>query len=127
MGRVDNIERRFLNETSPETVTILKGCLKWVPQARFTATEALGRSSSKYAATAERWWKESPRAIEKELLPTYPEVRNGLPMESLEHRSKAMQAKKGVGSMAGAKDAASDYVFDFEDGTRRPAKRPRAR
>jgi len=72
MGRVDNIERRFLNETSPETVTMLKGCLKWNPQARFTATEALAKSRSKYAATAERWWKESPRAIGKELLPTFP-------------------------------------------------------
>ncbi len=72
MGRVDNIERRFLNETSPETVTMLKGCLRWNPQARFTATEALAKSRSKHAATAERWWKESPRAIGKELLPTFP-------------------------------------------------------
>lgn len=72
MGRVDNIERRFLNEISPETVTMLKGCLRWNPQARFTATEALAKSRSKHAATAERWWKESPRAIGKELLPTFP-------------------------------------------------------
>ena len=127
MGRVDNIERRFLDDTSPETVTMLKGCLRWDPQARFTAPEALGRGRSKYAATAERWWRESPRAIEKEFLPTYPEVRNGVVIPNLEHRGRAVQDKGSVGSTARAKDAPSGYVFDFDDTTCRPAKRPRAR
>lgn len=126
MGRADNIERRFLEVTSPETVTMLKGCLRWNPQARFTAAEALGTSRSKYAAMAESWWKESPRAIEKELLPTYPEVRNGMAIPGLEHRSKAMQAKMGGGSMAGGREASRDYVFDFGDRAPRPAKRSRA-
>lgn len=124
MGRVDNIERRFLNETSPETVNVLKGFLKWDPQARFTAAEALGRSRSKYAAVAEKWWKESPRAIDKELLPTYPEVRNGVTIPSLEHRSRAVQAKVDAGSVG---RGSADYVFDFDDQARRPAKRPRAK
>ena len=106
---------------------MLKGCLRWDPQARFTAAEALGKSRSKYAATAERWWKESPRAIEKELLPTHPEIRNGVAIPSLEHRSKAMQAKGRTGSMVAGKEESSDYVFDFDDRIHRPPKRPRAR
>lgn len=57
----------------------------------------------------------------------YIEIRNGAAYPSLEHRSRAMEAKGGAGSTAGAKNASSDYVFDFDDGTRRPAKRPRAR
>jgi len=57
----------------------------------------------------------------------YLEIRNGAAFPSLEHRSRVTQTKGGVGSMTGAKDASSDYVFDFDDGTRRPAKRPRAR
>ena len=119
MGRVDNIERRFLNATSPETVDMLKGLLRWDPHARFTAMEALGRGKSKYAVKADRWWRESPRAIEKGLLPTYPEVRNGTGGPALQHRSKAAEE---------AKEGSDDYVFDFDDNStiRRPAKRPRA-
>ena len=115
-GRADNIERRFLDQTSPETVTMLKSLFQWDPQARLTAAEALGNTRSKYAATAEKWWRESPRAIEKELLPTYPEVRNG-----------AMQADAGRRSMGASKDANGEYIFDFDGNVPRPAKRPRAR
>lgn len=123
MGRVDNLERRFLNVTSPETVNMLKGLLRWDPQSRFTAAEALGRGKSKYAATAEKWWTESPRAIERALLPTYPEVRNGPGGPSLQHRSRAPAPGIGRGN-----DGSDGYVFDFDDGNtmRRPAKRPRA-
>lgn len=110
-GRVDNIERRFLEQTSPETVRMLTCLFQWNPQARLTAAEALGNTRSKYAATAEKWWRESPRAIEKELLPTYPEVRNG-----------AMQAE------AGRTDANREYIFDLDgNNVQRPAKRLRGR
>ena len=124
MGRVDNLERRFLSATSPETVSMLKGLLKWDPHARLTAAEALGKGRSKYATNAEKWWKESPRAVEKELLPTYPEVRNGENKASLQNRSRASKAAGG-----GAGEHGGDYVFDFDDGStlRRPVKRPRAR
>lgn len=115
-GRVDNIERRFLDQTSPETVTMLKSLFQWDPQARLTAAEALGNTRSKYAATAEKWWRESPRAIEKELLPTYPEVRNG-----------AMQAEAGRRSRRGSRDANGEYVFDFDGPVQRPTKRLRGR
>ncbi|KAL8828815.1 MAG: hypothetical protein Q9191_002372 [Dirinaria sp. TL-2023a] len=116
MGRVDNIERRFLDQTSPETVTMLKSLFQWDPQARLTAAEALGNTRSKYAATAEKWWRESPRAIEKELLPTYPEVRNG-----------AMQAEAGRRWRRGSRDGNGEYVFDFDGHVQRPTKRLRGR
>ena len=120
MGRVNNVERRFLNVTSPETVNMLKGLLKWDPHARFTATEALGRGKSKYATSAEQWWRESPRAVEKDLLPTYPEIRNGRSGHELEHRGGADALRQGTKGHPGG------YVFDFDGGTlQRPTKRPR--
>ena len=124
MGRVDNLERRFLNATSPETVSMLKGLLKWDPHARLTAAEALGKGRSKYASIAEKWWKESPRAVEKEMLPTFPEIRNGRSSSNLQNRSRAPH-----GLVEGAGEHPGDYVFDFDDGStlRRPVKRPRAR
>ena len=123
-GRADNIERRFLPGSSPETVTYIKGLLRWDPHARWTATEALGLGRSRLAAVAERWWKESPRAVEKELLPTYPEVRNKAEKQRLADQSKDMVKNLDDGSAAEA-----GYVFDFGDGegVHRPPKRPRAR
>jgi len=120
-GRADNIERRFLEETSPETVQFLKGLLKWNPHVRWTAAEALGMGRSRYAEMAGRWWKESPRAIEKELLPTYPEVRNNGNAQS--------QGREVPRANEGAVKSGNDYVFDFgdESSLRRPSKRPRAR
>lgn len=119
-GRADNIERRFLCDTSHETVNVLRGLLKWNAQGRWTAAEALGKGKNKYAEIAERWWRASPRATDKELLPTYPEVRNN-------NEAKTALEHGGVdpGVSAEEKDA---YVFDFGDErtVRRPLKRPRA-
>ncbi|MCJ1388011.1 hypothetical protein MMC18_000855 [Xylographa bjoerkii] len=123
-GRVDNIERRFSPATSTETVNFLRGLLRWDPSARWTPLEALGQCRGSNAADAERWWKESPRAIEKELLPTYPEVRNGT----------VIGANKGEMTQRSSKETTvtagshGGYVFDFDDSgaaLRRPAKRPR--
>ena len=120
-GRPDNIERKFLPITSPETVNVLKGLLQWDPRARWTASETLGSGRSQYAAIAERWWKESPRAIDPELLPTYPEIRNQ------SERPKKIEQSQG-GEQSQQKGGAGGYVFDFGDeGVRRPSKRPRAR
>lgn len=130
-GRADNLERRFLAETSSETVSFLRGLLKWDPRARWTATEALGKGRNRFSAEAERWWKESPRAVEKELLPTYPEVRNGVVV------GMAQRGKDEEGNGAGtsrkehptaAHASTTGYVFDFgeQDGLRRPAKKHRA-
>ena len=118
-GRVDNLERRFLNQTTPETVTVLHGLLKWDPRDRWTATEALGRGRSRYAAAAERWWHESPRATAKELLPTYPEIRNS--------GAAANVKDMGERAFASSKYDENGYVFDFSDqrATIRPAKRHR--
>lgn len=124
-GRADNLDRRFLANTSPETVTYLRGLLKWDPNGRWTAGEALGIGKSRFAATADRWWKESPRAIDKGLLPTFPEVRNAETVPSMVDRGRA-----SVGNAGRAGNG--EYVFDFgeergESSLRRPAKRPRAR
>ena len=120
-GRADNIERKFLSESSQETVNVLRGLLKWDPQARWTATETLGHGRSAFAEMGDQWWKASPRALKKELLPTYPEIRNRNDIKSSADRVKVHAASPG-------RDG-SGYLFDFGDaGTvRRPNKRPRAK
>lgn len=122
-GRADNMERRFLAHTSLETVNFLRGFLTWSPQTRWTAAEALGRGKTLYSAAAERWWKESPRAADKEFLPTYPEVRNGEAVGGTERRGR----KIDVGDKQGEREGMEDYIFDFEsrNTTMRSAKRPR--
>ena len=128
-GRADNVERRFLTLSTPGTVKVLKGMLAWNPQNRWTATEVLGRGRSKYAATGEDWWKESPRAVERELLPTYPEIRNGAALSGLQHRSKGANFEQTqAGPSGNLEGKPGSYVFDFESerSVRRPAKRPRA-
>lgn len=126
-GRADNLDRRFLANTSPETVTFLRGLLKWNPHTRWTAGEALGTGKSRFAATAEQWWKESPRAIDKDLLPTFPEVRNAEKVQTMANRGRA---GVGIAGRAGERTnpGGGEYIFDFgeESGLRRPAKRPRA-
>lgn len=126
-GRVDNLERRFLTETSPETVCFLRGCLTWDPRARWTAAEALGRGNYRCSALAAKWWKESPRATDKEFLPTYPEARN----KNSGASTSSGTDYRGVGQDESNKAGdGNSYVFDFDgDATalRRPAKRPRPR
>ena len=129
-GRADNLDRRFLADTSPETVTFLRGLLTWDPNARWTASEALGTGRSRFAATAEKWWKESPRAVDKDLLPTFPEVRN---MEKVQPMTNHGTMDVDIAGRAGNKNSnnlgGGDYVFDFGDehNLQRPAKRVRAR
>ena len=125
-GRADNLDRRFLADTSPETVIFLRGLLTWNPNARWTAAEALGTGRSRFAATAEKWWKESPRAVDKNLLPTFPEVRN---MEnSTHHGTMDVEIAGRAGNKNSTKSGGGDYVFDFGDehNLQRPAKRVRA-
>lgn len=136
-GRADNVSRRFLTESTPETVSFLSGCLKWDPSKRWTASEALGRGKTRLASLADAWWKESPRAVNPELLPTFPEVRNGVPAAT------SKEWNNDIGGDAAAAEAAPNqlrkskmsivgpgegYVFDFDgDVVRRPAKRVRPR
>lgn len=136
-GRADNVSRRFLTESTPETVNFLSGCLKWDPSNRWTAAEALGRGKTRLANLAEAWWKESPRAVNRELLPTFPEIRNGVPAVT------SKEWNNDIGGDAAAAEAAENqlqkskmstggpgegYVFDFDgDAVRRPAKRVRPR
>lgn len=128
-GRPDNIERKFLADSTTETVNVLRGLLTWNPQARWTAMEALGRGKSDFAVLGEEWWKESPRATNKELLPTYPEIRNGTSLKALQHRGREDEVRASQADRGGAKAKAGGYVFDFgEDrNVHRPSKRPRAR
>ena len=123
-GRADNLDRKFLAKTSPETISFLRGLLKWDPNARWTAAEALATGKSRFAAMAEKWWKESPRAIDKELLPTFPEVRNAEKAQTMTNRGRAEVGRAGKDD-----SGEGDYVFDFgeESTLRRPAKRARAR
>ena len=120
-GRADNLERKFLSETSQETVDVLRGLLKWDPHARWTAAEALGKGKSVHAEVGERWWRTSPRAVNKELLPTFPEVRN-------RHDAASIAERASMNPPDSEKDS-SGFVFDFGDeGTvQRPSKRPRAK
>lgn len=122
-GRADNMERRFLAQTSPETVNFLRGLLTWSPQSRWTAAEALGKGKTLYSAVAEQWWKENPRAADKEFLPTYPEVRNGDTVGGTERRSR----KIDVEDSQGERGSMDDYIFDFEgrNTITRSTKRPR--
>lgn len=123
-GRADNLERKFLASSSPETVTVLKGFLKWDPHARWSAAEALG-GKSRQGVIADRWWKESPRPIDKGLLPTFPEVRNAEPTKSMADRGRIEMER--FGGTANNNPQGGDYIFDFGDQpVRRPAKRPRA-
>lgn len=125
-GRVDNVERRFRTATSDETVKFLKGLLKWDPRARWTPIEALGKCKGSNAKEAERWWSESPRAVDKEFLPTFPEVRNGVAVGGAAKEHNAPSRHNTAAGPTVSKDLG--YVFDFDSGgpLRRPAKRPRA-
>ena len=121
LGRADNLERKFLSQTSQETVDVFRGMLKWDPQSRWTAAEALGNGRSLFAEIGDRWWRASPRPVKKELLPTYPEVRNKGGAKSVVEDSEL--------NPTGIEKDGSGFVFDFGDGSavRRPSKRPRAR
>ncbi|KAL8645697.1 MAG: hypothetical protein Q9210_006565, partial [Variospora velana] len=114
-GRADNLGRRFLTNSTPETVNLLRGLLTWHPRGRWTAAEALGRGKSPVAASGERWWTERPRATEKELIPTFPEIRNGTALKGLQHRSKGAEAAISQAGLGSAKAKGGDYIFDFED------------
>lgn len=101
-GRADNIERKFGSCATAETLTMLRGLLRWDPRARWTAAEALGSGSNRFAEMAEKWWRESPRAVDKGLLPTYPEVRN-----------RTQRSEQSHGSHNEDRGTDEGYVFDF--------------
>ena len=121
LGRADNLERRFLTATSQETVLFLKGLLKWDPRARWTASDALARTRSTFGSEADGWWKESPRAVDKSLLPTFPEVRNGVAIGVADHGKEKVHTGSSLG------EPGHGYVFEFDgQSALRPPKRHRA-
>ncbi|KAL8691827.1 MAG: hypothetical protein Q9224_004089 [Gallowayella concinna] len=127
-GRADNLERRFLAVSTVETVNLLRGLLAWSPRARWTAAEALGKGKGQISLSGEKWWKENPRAVEKELLPTYPEIRNGASLKGLQHRSREAEVETSQANLGDATIRDGGYVFDFQDegNVYRPSKRARA-
>lgn len=109
-GRADNLERRFRGVSSEGTVRFLAGLLRWYPRERWTASEALGKSRSRATADAVDWWRESPRAADRELLPTFPEVRNhGESSErNVEVPDRSREAKKHSVNEVSAKEPGGD-------------------
>jgi cyclin-dependent kinase 10 len=121
-GRADNLSRRFKGVATDCTLRFLRGLLRWDMRERWTATEALsnGRRPPK---DAEDWWRESPRAVEKEMLPTFPEVRNLAGAGGSSGGDKKVEVPtrlRGGGKKHGADDGAGKefggYAFDFGDG-----------
>jgi cyclin-dependent kinase 10 len=118
-GRANNLERRFLGETTNETVRFLGGLLRWDPDARWAAAEALGKGPSRNAREAARWWKESPREVDRDLLPTFPEIRNGerVGREIVLRGTDKPSIREGKGkngSRAEEETSLESYVFDFD-------------
>ncbi|KAL8801009.1 MAG: hypothetical protein Q9182_004753 [Xanthomendoza sp. 2 TL-2023] len=128
-GRANNLERRFLASSTVETVNMLRGLLEWNPRARWSAAEALGKGKGQMPVQGERWWKESPRAVEKELLPTYPEIRNGASLKGLQHGGREAEVERSQSELGGATAGDGGYVFNFQDerNVHRPSKRRRAK
>ncbi|KAI9800676.1 MAG: hypothetical protein M1825_003998 [Sarcosagium campestre] len=119
-GRADNLERRFLERTSPLTVRVLANLLRWDPLARWTAAETLGRGRASGAATAESWWNEKPHEVAPEEM-----------FDSLEDSNESKQ-ERGLDNRSTTTETAKvdleGYVFDFEDKSeaKRAVKRHRA-
>ena len=124
-GRADNLARKFEAKSTAATVRVLAGLLQWDPRARWTAAEALGRAR-RVPRDVERWWAESPRALNPELLPTFPEVRNREGKQREGGPRSIGEAAREEGSGGGA--SGSGYVFDLEGepSARRLPKRRRA-
>lgn len=115
-GRADNLERRFLSRSSKGTVSFLSGLLKWDPKARWTASEALGKSRSRFASAAEDWWRENPRAVDKELLPTFPVVQPD-PDGDLVSQQDPKDDSRSNKKQKVYEDAPNEFglIFDFGD------------
>ncbi|OJD31691.1 cyclin-dependent kinase 10-like [Diplodia corticola] len=115
-GRVDNLERWFLSRSTKGTVRFLSGLLRWDPKTRWTASEALGKSKSKFAAAAEDWWRESPRAAPKEQLPTFPTAENQKEKSGPQKDPKqtTVPGKRQKSPETGSADLGG-FVFDFGD------------
>lgn len=103
-GRPSNLHRRFESATE-HTLAVLNGLLTWSPRYRWTAKEALGdERGGRVAREAAEWWRESPRAVERELLPTWPEVRSG---------QGGKKREVVIGAEVKMEDDTMGYVFDF--------------
>ncbi|KAF2203627.1 Pkinase-domain-containing protein [Delitschia confertaspora ATCC 74209] len=114
-GRPNNLNRKFAHDTTEGTVKFLGGLLRWDPNERWTATEALGKGKHP-PSRAVAWWEERPRPVSKDMLPTFRESRN----EEKQHAREPKQFEVEVrgGGKHAAETSTSEfggYSFDFGD------------
>jgi hypothetical protein len=67
-GRPNKFDLKFQKFKSQNLIEFLASFLKWNPNLRSTASEALGYGTSACAEDANAWWREAPRAAAKENL-----------------------------------------------------------
>lgn len=72
-GEARLLDRKFevLGKGREGTVEYLKGLLRWNPEARWSARQALGGLGRDIPNTAQDWWEASPRACGKESLAVF--------------------------------------------------------
>ncbi|KAF2138490.1 uncharacterized protein K452DRAFT_256016 [Aplosporella prunicola CBS 121167] len=126
-GRVDNLERKFVDATW-DTMLFLSGLLQWNPGARWTATEALGKSKSEIAADAEAWWKKSPGAADKASFAA--SVDRKIKHVDDGDATRRQSSEEGEGAKRKLEENNDDYggyVFDFGEGEPATKLPPRKR
>ncbi|KAI9817041.1 MAG: hypothetical protein M1832_004759 [Thelocarpon impressellum] len=102
--RADNLASILSPQADGPTLAFLGGMLRWDPSARWTAGEALGRWRRGAPECAKEWWEARPRAVERALLPTWPEGRNA---------NAALDADAGRSGDMETGQGEEGYVFDF--------------
>ena len=125
-GRADNLDRRFVDATR-DTILFLGGLLQWNPGARWTATEALGKSRNEMAADAEAWWKESPRAADKASFAASVDRKSKHTDDGDATRGRASEEGEGAKRKLEESDNYGGYVFDFGEGEPATKAAPRKR
>ena len=130
-GRPENLARRFhhVRGDHGETVSFMKGLLKWDPRERWTAEEALGHGKSDWVREAKSWWESRPKACRKEDL-----VRGILrnergAVDELEQEEKSTGFNADKQTAEKMDEGQNQYLFDFEDElfALRSAKRSRVK
>lgn len=138
-GRANNIGRRFISHSTPETARYISRLLRWDPGKRLSAAEALGHTRSRWARDAEAWWYQEPVPTHNSRLPTHPELRNSVEfgMELALRGGGTVEHGESIGSSTVEReqsqtvstrvDQNDSYVFDFGDepAVKRPPKKPR--
>ena len=130
-GRPENFDGRFerIRDGKGETISFIRGLLKWDPRERWTAKEALGRGKGDWAKEAKSWWESRPRACRKEDLRELMSDQSGVVGDRQEADEGLRFPDRGMRTDEAAEGAQNQFVFDFEDDmhTRRPPKKARTK